>query len=108
VTSPHGADPASAPSAAYKAGKEPPSVTKARLRHQRGGGARTASGRPKVPGAFRLLLASRLANACMAAQQRGDHKAARRRAWYDEIAPVKDPVAGTAAAPAGEVRRRTP
>jgi hypothetical protein len=77
-------------SAAYKAGKEPPSVAKARLRHARGGGARTDSGRPKGPGAFRLLLASRWANACLAAKQRADHKAARRRAWYDEIAPLKD------------------
>lgn len=77
-------------STAYANGKEPPGVTKARWRHERGGGARTASGRPKGPGAFRLMLASRWANACEAAKQRGDHKAARRRAWYEETAPLKD------------------
>lgn len=77
-------------SVAYRNGKEPPGVAKARIRHEAGGGARTASGKPKGPGAFRLMLASRWANACKAVQQRGDHQARRRRAWYDETAPHRD------------------
>jgi chemotaxis protein histidine kinase CheA len=75
---------------AYANGKEPPGLAKARLAHERGGGKRAASGRPKGPGALRLLLASQWANACAAAKQRGDHIAARRRAWYEETAPLRD------------------
>ncbi|WP_431879175.1 hypothetical protein [Amycolatopsis sacchari] len=76
--------------AAYANGKEPPGVTKARLRHEAGGGARTASGRPKGKGAFRLMMADRWANACEAVRQHGEHKARRRRAWYEETAPLRD------------------
>lgn len=77
-------------STAYANGKEPPGVAKARMRHEAGGGGRTASGRPTGKGAFRLMAASRWANACLATKQRADHKAARRRAWYAETAPLKD------------------
>jgi len=76
--------------AAYANGKESPGVAKARMRHATGGGARSASGRPKGKGAFRLMLADRWANGCEAARQRGDHKAKRRRAWYAETAPQRD------------------
>lgn len=76
--------------AAYSNGKEPPGVVRARMKHESGGGARTPSGRPTGRGALGLMLASRWANACQAAQQRADHRAARRRAWYDETAPRKD------------------
>ena len=76
--------------AAYASGKESPGVAKARMRHEGGGGGRSASGRPKGKGAFRLMLADRWANACEASRQRGEHKAKRRRAWYDETAPLKD------------------
>lgn len=76
--------------AAYSNGKEPPGVVRARMKHDAGGGARTSSGRPTGRGAFGLMLASRWANACEAARQRDEHKAARRRAWYDETAPEKD------------------
>ncbi|RSN06006.1 hypothetical protein DMC63_38010 [Streptomyces sp. WAC 05977] len=77
-------------SAAYANGKEPPGVAKARLRHEKGGGARSASGTPKGPGGLRLLAATKWANACEAAKQRSDHKAARNRAWYEENAPKRD------------------
>ncbi len=73
--------------AAYSNGKEPPGLARARMRHEAGGGARTASGRPTGRGAFGLLVASRWAEACRAAQHRGEHRAARRRAWFDETAP---------------------
>ena len=68
-------------SRAYENGKEAPSVVKARMRQENGG----------VPGgAFRNLIASRWANACLAAQQKGEQKAARQRAWYAERAPHED------------------
>lgn len=76
--------------AAYNSGKEPPGLVRARMRHDRGGGARTRSGRPVGRGAFGLLVASRWAGACRAAQHRGEHRAARRRAWFDETAPQRD------------------
>lgn len=76
--------------AAYSNGKEPPGLVRARMRHDRGGGARTGSGRPVGRGAFGLLVASRWASACRAAQHRGEHRAARRRAWFDETAPQRD------------------
>ncbi|OLM28385.1 hypothetical protein Ae717Ps2_6492c [Pseudonocardia sp. Ae717_Ps2] len=76
--------------AAYSNGKEPPGLARARMRHENAGGARTSSGRPTGRGAFGLLVASRWANACQAAQQRGEHRAARRRAWYDATAPGRD------------------
>ncbi|WP_224392876.1 hypothetical protein [Pseudonocardia sp. ICBG1293] len=76
--------------AAYSNGKEPPGLTRARMRHENAGGARSASGRPTGRGAFGLLLASRWANACQAAQHRGEHRAARRRAWFDATAPGRD------------------
>lgn len=78
-------------SAAYASGKEPPGVAKARMRHENGGGGRSPSGRPKGKGAFRLLLADRWANACESARQRGEHKARRRREWYEtKVAPRED------------------
>jgi outer membrane biosynthesis protein TonB len=76
--------------AAYASGKESPGVAKARMRHESGGGGRSASGRPKGKGAFRLMLADRWANACESARQRGEHKAKRRRAWFAETAPQRD------------------
>ncbi len=76
--------------AAYTNGKESPGVAKARMRHETGGGARSASGRPKGKGALRLMLADRWANSCESARQRGEHKAKRRRAWYAETAPQRD------------------
>jgi hypothetical protein len=75
---------------AYANGKESPGVTKARLRHESGGGARSAKGRPQGTGAFRLVLASRWANACEAARQRGDHKAKRRRDWFEKTKDDRD------------------
>lgn len=75
--------------AAYNSGKEPPGLVRARMRHA-AGGARTATGRPVGRGAFGLLVASRWAEACRAAQHRGEHRAARRRAWFDETAPQRD------------------
>ncbi|WP_226359315.1 hypothetical protein [Pseudonocardia sp. ICBG601] len=76
--------------AAYSNGKEPPGLARARMRHENAGGARTSSGRPTGRGAFGLLVASRWAEACRAAQHRGEHRAARRRAWFDETAPGRD------------------
>lgn len=76
--------------AAYSNGKEPPGLVRARMRHDRGGGARTGSGRPVGRGAFGLLVSSRWASACRAAQHRGEHRAARRRAWFDDTAPQRD------------------
>lgn len=76
--------------AAYSNGKEPPGLVRARMRHAAGGGARTGSGRPVGRGAFGLLVSSRWASACRAAQHRGEHRAARRRAWFDETAPQRD------------------
>ncbi|OLM28955.1 hypothetical protein Ae717Ps2_5924c [Pseudonocardia sp. Ae717_Ps2] len=76
--------------AAYTAGKEPPGLARARMRHDAGGGARTPSGRPVGRGAFGLLVASRWTEACRAAQHRAEHRAARRRAWYDATAPGRD------------------
>lgn len=76
--------------AAYNSGKEPPGLVRARMRYAAGGGARTGSGRPVGRGAFGLLVASRWAEACRAAQHRGEHRAARRRAWFDETAPQRD------------------
>ncbi|WP_224389019.1 hypothetical protein [Pseudonocardia sp. ICBG1293] len=77
--------------AAYSNGKEPPGLTRARMRHENaGGGARTSSGRPTGQGAFGLLVASRWTEACRAAQHRAEHRAARRRAWFDETAPSRD------------------
>lgn len=72
--------------AAYNNGKEPPGLARARMRHAAAGGARTATGRPVGRGAFGLLMASRWAGACRAAQ----HRAARRRAWFDDTAPQRD------------------
>lgn len=76
--------------AAYANGKESPGVAKARLRHENHGGGRSASGRPKGSGAFRLLLASRWDNACKSAAQRADHRAARRRDWFDRTKNSRD------------------
>lgn len=77
--------------AAYNSGKEPPNVVKARLRHEAGGGRRDPkTNRPRGPGAFRLLARSRWANACAAAQQRGDHRAQRKRQWYDDNRDRRD------------------
>ncbi len=76
--------------AAYSNGKEPPGLARARMRHAAGGGARTSSGHPTGRCAFGLLVASRWADACRAAQHRGEHRAARRRAWFDETAPGRD------------------
>lgn len=75
---------------AYANGKESPGVAKARLRHENRGGGRSASGRPKGSGAFRLLLASRWDNACKSAAQRADHRAARRRDWFDRTKDSRD------------------
>ncbi|OLM09497.1 hypothetical protein Ae706Ps2_6395 [Pseudonocardia sp. Ae706_Ps2] len=76
--------------AAYTAGKEPPGLARARMRHDAGGGARAGSGRPVGRGAFGLLVASRWTEACRAAQHRAEHRAARRRAWFDATAPGRD------------------
>lgn len=76
--------------AAYANGKESPGVAKARLRHEKRGGGHSATGRPKGSGAFRLLLASRWDNACKAAAQRGDHRAARRRDWFERNKDSRD------------------
>jgi hypothetical protein len=76
--------------AAYANGKEAPGVTKARLRHENGGGVFGKAGRPKGRGALRLVMASRWANACEAARQRGDHRAERRRDWYEQTKDAKD------------------
>lgn len=81
--------------AAYKAGKEPPGLVKARLRHEAGGGRFvTRPGKdkqqPKGPGATRLLIASRWANACEKSKTRGEDKLKRWQAWYDERAPHRD------------------
>lgn len=80
--------------AAYKAGKEPPGLVKARMRHEAGGGRfATSPGKdrtPKGPGATRLLLASRWAGACEKAKTRGEDKLKRWQAWYQEQAPERD------------------
>lgn len=76
--------------AAYASGKESPGVAKARMRHEAGGGGHTPSGKPKGKGALRLLAASRWNSACAAVQQAGEHKAARRRKWFEETAPLRD------------------
>lgn len=76
--------------AAYANGKESPAVAKARLRHENRGGGHRASGRPKGSGAFRLLLATRWDSACKTAAQRLDHRAARRRDWFDRTKDSRD------------------
>lgn len=77
--------------AAYKAGKEPPGLVKARMRHAAGGGRRqSGTGKPKGPGATRLLLASRWSGACQKAQDKGEDKLRRWQAWYAEQAPTRD------------------
>lgn len=80
--------------AAYRAGKEPPGLVKARLRHEAGGGRFvTRPGKdkqPKGPGATRLLIASRWANACHKSKIRGEDKLKRWQAWYDERSPHRD------------------
>ncbi len=80
---------------AYKAGKEPPGLVKARLRHEAGGGRfRTRPGKdkkePKGPGATRLLLASRWAGACEKSKTKQEDKLRRWHAWYQERAPHRD------------------
>lgn len=76
--------------AAYKAGHEPPGLVKARMRHERGGGVRTAAGKPKGRGATRLMIAQRWANACEKAKVKQDDKHRRWRAWFAEQAPQRD------------------
>lgn len=79
---------------AYKAGKEPPGLVKARLRHEAGGGRfRTRPGKdkqPKGPGAGRLLIASRWSVACEKAKTKQEDKLRRWQAWYEEQAPDRD------------------
>ena len=80
---------------AYKAGKEPPGLVKARLRHEAGGGRFvTRPGKdkkqPKGPGATRLLIASRWSNACEKAKTKSEDKLQRWKAWYEEQAPQRD------------------
>lgn len=80
--------------AAYRAGKEPPGLVKARLRHEAGGGRFiTRPGKdkkPKGPGATRLLIASRWSVACEKAKTKNEDKLQRWRAWYEEQAPNRD------------------
>lgn len=80
--------------AAYKAGKEPPGLVKARLRHEAGGGRfSTRPGKektPKGPGATRLLIASRWAAACEKAKTKSEDDLRRWHAWYQEQAPDRD------------------
>lgn len=76
--------------AAYKAGKEPPSLARARMRHESSGGARKPSGKPAGKGATRLLLSQRWSQACEKAKDRADDKHRRWQAWYAEQAPHRD------------------
>lgn len=76
--------------AAYKAGKEPPGLARARMRHESGGGARKPSGKPAGKGATRLLLSQRWSHACEKAKDRADDKHRRWQAWYAEQAPHRD------------------
>lgn len=76
--------------AAYTAGKEPPGLVKARMRHESGGGARKPSGKPTGKGSTRLLLSQRWANACEKAKDRADDKHRRWRAWYADQAESRD------------------
>ena len=80
--------------AAYRAGKEPEGLVKARMRHERGGGRFVTrpgkDSKPKGPGATRLLIASRWAGACEKSKTKGEDKVKRWKAWYEEQAPQRD------------------
>lgn len=77
--------------AAYKAGKEPPGVEKARRRHARGGGRRSPrTGKPQGPGAARMVAATKWSQSCEKAKDRMEDKHQRWRAWYAEQAPHRD------------------
>lgn len=91
VTGKHQKDTAQA---AYKAGKEPPGLQKARMRHEKGGGrfkpARGGGQQPAGPGAARRTIATRWGHACEKARDRMEDKHQRWRAWYAEQAPQRD------------------
>src|SRR5699024_8922474 len=84
--------------AAYKAGKEPPGLAKARMRHESGGGlirkspggAKNQKGKPAGHGAMRLALSQRWSQACEKSQDRAADKHRRWRQWYSEQAPERD------------------
>ena len=91
-TSKHSKDTAQA---AYKAGKEPPGLAKARMRHESGGskkpgGQRKPNGKPTGHGAMRLMVSQRWANACEKVKDKSDDKHRRWRAWYAEQSPERD------------------
>lgn len=80
--------------AAYKAGKEPPGLAKARMRHEAGGGRFVTrpgkTDQPKGPGATRLLIAQKWANGCEKSRTRSEDELRRWQAWYQEQAPQRD------------------
>lgn len=77
--------------AAYKAGKEPPGLQKARMRHERGGARHSPkTGKPKGPGSTRMIAATKWGHACEKAKDRMEDRHRRWRAWYQEQAPQRD------------------
>lgn len=79
---------------AYKAGKEPPGLVKARMRHESGGGnwkpTKSGKSKPAGKGGARLVLASKWAQACEKTKDRSDAKHRAWRAWFAEQADEHD------------------